>query len=334
MVACIIHEIVSVKRFGYMPTLPNQPIRNGALIPRMNNGGFPAPGLVMRLELSLIWRNWITWLISLAMLVIGALCAANNRHEPWSNWQQFLVIALVLTVILTFTTGNQINRDRERRLDGIVFSTPVNTPVYVLGKYLAALLSLLGLAGLSLLAALLMDYFYPWQIVNVPWGGQSFLSFAPGIYPALGPQPYLIGWLWLFLVPMLFGAAFIFACITLTRGQRIIAYIAVLLFWLILPFFAHDYIPDLLDITGNSFFFRYSSSGFSPAQQLLFPPNANQATRLTPQLAQRVVQLSLTDLPPHSWPSSFFWNRLLFLALSLVLLGLTIYGVHRIRHHA
>lgn len=288
---------------------------------------------VMRLELSLIWRNWITWLISLGMLVIGALCAANNRHEPWSTWQQFAFVALVLTVILIFTTGNQINRDRERRLDGIVFSTPVNTPVYVLGKYLAALLSLLCLVGLSLLAALLMDHFYPWQIVNALWGGQSFLFFAPGIYPSLGPQPYLIGWLWLFLVPILFGAAFIFACITLTRGQRVIAYITVILLWLILPLFAHDYIPDLLDITGNSFFFRYSFGGPSPAQQLLFSSN-NTGNRLTPQLAQRAVQLSLADIPPHSWPNSFLWNRLLFLALTLVLLGLTTYGVHYMRRHA
>jgi hypothetical protein len=289
---------------------------------------------VMRLELSLIWRNWFTWLISLAMLVIGALCAANNRHEPWSTWEQFLVIAIFLTVILSFTTGNQINRDRERRLDGIVFSTPVSTPVYVLGKYLAALLNLLGLAGLSLLVALLMDHFYPWQIVNETWGGQSFLFFAPGIYPSLGPQPYLLGWFWCFLVSIFFGAAFVFACITLTRGKRVIAYIAVVLIWLLLPLFAHDYIPDLLDITGNSFYFRYSADAFPPAQQLLFPRNATSVTRFTPQLARRVVQLSLADIPPHSWPSSFFWNRLLFLGITLALLGLTIYGVHHMRRHA
>ena len=194
---------------------------------------------VMKLELTLIWRNWATWLIALAMIFIGVLAADNNLNQPWGVWGQITFISLFLTLILTFSTGNQVNRDRERRLDGVIFSAPVATPIYVLAKYSAALLSLLGLAVLSLLAAILTDQFY-----HVP---QRVFFLSPVIYPSLGPQVYLLGWLWLLLVPMIFGATFMFACITLTRGKRVVAYIVAFLVWLIPVFTLHSFDQKFFD---------------------------------------------------------------------------------------
>ena len=288
--------------------------------------------VVMKLELRLIWRNWITWLIVLVMLIIGAQCAASNRTQPWSSWAYLGITSVFISLILAFCTGNQINRDREQRLDGIVLSTPVATPGYVFGKYLAGLASLLLLAGSGLLSALLMDQFYA--------DSHGFLIFAPPFYPPLGVQPYLTGWVWLTLPAITFGATFMLACMTLTRGQRTIAFIAALLIW-ILPLFLTQSIPQLLDITANVFFPQFSLTpaihvtGTDPLRQFLNqhpalfqngPPPAN--------LVQQVMHLSLAVIPPPSTPAMFLWNRLFFLGLSLVLLVLTIYGTHVLRRHA
>jgi hypothetical protein len=288
--------------------------------------------IVMKLEFRLIWRNWVTWLIVLVMLAIGALCASNNRIAPWSSWAHLGTTSVFISLILAFCTGNQINRDREQRLAGIVLSTPVTTPGYVFGKYIAGLASLLLLAGSGLLSALLMDRFYA--------GSQGFLIFAAPYYPPLGVQPYLIGWAWLTLTAIIFGTTFMLACMTLTRGQRVIAYIAVLLIW-VLPLFLTQSIPQLLDVTANVFFPQFSlapashASDTDPLGQFLNqhpalfqngPPPAN--------LVQQAMHLSLAVIPPPSTPLMFLWNRLFFLGLSLILLVLTIYGTHVLRRHA
>lgn len=288
--------------------------------------------VVMKLECRLIWRHWVTWLILLVMLLIGALCAANNRNEPWSSWANLGTTSFFISLILTFCTGNQINRDRAQRLDGIVLSTPVATPSYVCGKYLAGLASLLLLAGSGLLSALMTDHFAS--------GSHGFLLFAPAFYPPLGVQPYLIGWAWFVLPAIIFGATFMLACMMLTRGQRAIAYLVSLLTW-VLPLFLTQSIPRLLDITAAVFFPQFSLTPAShvtsttPLRQFLIqhpilfqnsPPPAN--------LIPPVMHLSLAGIPPSPVPSLFLWNRLFFLGLSLLLLVLTMYGTHALRRRA
>lgn len=289
--------------------------------------------VVMKLECRLIWRNRVTWLVLMVVLITGALCASNNRNEPWSSWAHLGTTSFFISLILTFCTGNQINRDHAQRLDGIVLSTPVATPSYVCGKYLAGLASLILLAGSGLLSALVTDHFAP--------GSHGFLLFAPAFYPPLGAQPYLIGWVWFVFPSIIFGATFMLACVTLTRGQRAIAYLVSMLIW-VLPLFLTQSIPQLLDITAAVFFPQFSLSPARAAgarntplsqflihHQVLFqdgPPPAN--------LVQPVMRLSLAGIPPSPTPALFLWNRLFFLGLSLALLVLTIYGTHMLRRRA
>jgi len=286
--------------------------------------------VVMKLEFRLIWRNWITWLMVLVMLIIGALCATGNRNEPWGSWANLGNTSFFVSLILVFCTGNQINRDREQRLTGIVLSTPVATPGYVLGKYIAGLASLFLLAGAALLSALLVDRFY--NIQNV------FLILAPVYYPPLGTQPYLISWAWLALIAIIFGATFMLACMTLTRGQRVIASIVVLLVWA-LPRFLQS-MPQLLDITATVFYPDFSLGPASPApstpfrQFLIQHPALFQNGPPPANLVQPVMHLSLAGIPPSPTPAMFLWNRLFFVGLSLVLLILTIYGTHVMRRRA
>ncbi|HZU65665.1 MAG TPA: hypothetical protein VFA09_00180 [Ktedonobacteraceae bacterium] len=278
---------------------------------------------VMKLELYLFWRSWTTWLIALAIILIGVLAADNNRNQPWGIWGQIVTVGMFLALILTFSTGNQINRDRERRLDGVIFSTPVMTTIYVLAKYSAALLSLLALTGLSLLAAMLTDQFY-----NVP---RQVLFLSPVVYPSLGVQVYLLGWVWVMLVPVIFGAAFIFATITLTRGNRVAAYIVTLLTWLI-PVFTASLNPAVFfDISATSFL--YSSS---PAVDFWIQhyPGGSPAPIPLPQFIQKIMPLARTEVPPAALLDNLLWNRLFFLGLAAVLLYITMLGVQRSRRNA
>lgn len=286
---------------------------------------------VMKLEFKLIWLNWVTWLMVLVMLVIGASCASSNRNAPWSSWTHLGFASFFISLILIFCTGNQINRDHAQRLNGIILSTPVATPGYACGKYLAGLVSLLLLAGSGLLSALVVDRFAA--------GSHAFLIFAPPFYPSLGARPYLIGWTWLVLTPITFGATFMLACITLTRGQRVIAYITSILIW-VLPLFLVGSIPQLLDITAAVFFPDYSLAPAGPVpitpvrQFLMQYPILRQNGPPPANLVQQVMHLSLAGTPPSPIPSMFLWNRLFFLGLSLLLLVLTIYGTHALRRRA
>lgn len=280
---------------------------------------------VIKLELFFIWRNWATWLIVLAMLVIGALAADNNLNQPWGAWAQITFISLFLALILAFSTGNQINRDRERRLDGVIFSTPIATPIYVLAKYSAALLSLLCLACLSLLAAILTDQFYTTQ--------QQVFFFSPVIYPSLGTQVYLLGWLWLLLIPVIFGATFMFACTTLTRGKRVIAYIVTFLVWLIPAYSIQPSGQRFFDVTAASFI-PQSDPAWDFFFQYMVKNHPSPNTRLPAQLVQQIMALLRVDIPPASIINSLLVNRLFFLGVSIILLCLTIYGVQRIRRSA
>jgi hypothetical protein len=210
---------------------------------------------VIRLELKLNRRGKAIWIIGLFMAILGINAASGIRAMPNAAWTNFGISeAFLITLILTLSTGDQINRDRERRLDGVILSTPISTAIYVWGKYLAALAMLLGLSSIYLIVAILVDQFDNW---HTPPAVLAFVS--PSMFPPLGPWPYVVIWGLLVIAPIIFGAALVFAGITITRGQRIIAYIGVLIIWLSSIFFEN--MPDLLDITTSSIDHRYTPPG-------------------------------------------------------------------------
>jgi hypothetical protein len=289
--------------------------------------------VVMKLEFRLMWRSWIMWVILPVMLLIGAFCATNNRDTPWQSWTQIHSATFFISLILAFCTGNQINRDRERRLAGIILSTPVRTSSYVLGKSLAGLASALMLAGAGLLSALLVDRFY-----NVP---DAFLIFAPTYYPSLGAWPYLLGWSWFALIAIIIGATFTLACITLTRGQRAVAYIAIVLLWVLPGVLLTQSVPKLLDVTGRAFYPQFSLAPAQPVSRtdpdpvhefLIQHPSVAGDGPPPADLAPQVMQVSLGQIPTSALPpTELLWNRLFFVGLSLGLVLLTIYGTHAMR---
>jgi hypothetical protein len=274
---------------------------------------------VIRLELTLNRRGKAIWIIGLFMAILAINAASGIRARPGYAWTDFgFVEAFAISLILALSTGDQINRDRERRLDGVILSTPISTAIYVWGKYLAALAMLLGLSSIYLIVAILVDQFDNWH--NPPTVLTFFVS--PSMFPPLGPWPYIIIWGLLIIVPIIFGAALVFAGITITRGQRIVAYIGVLIVWL--PAILYEKMPDLLDLTTISIDRRYSPNGLFDAGSVTgYPPDAN-----TPN---QVIHLVQAHIPPPYLPISFLWNRLFFLGLAVLLILLTMRSVGKQR---
>jgi len=274
---------------------------------------------VMRLEWALLRRGRVIWVMTLVMALLGVWEASGIRGLPWGIWSNFVVTSTFLvTLILAFATGDQIQRDQERRLAGVILSMPISTAAYVWGKYLSALAALLALTLVSLLAALLADQWYPATL--------SLPIFGLAKFPPLGWQAYLIFWCWFAVVPTLFGAALTLAAITLTNGQRIIAYILALLFWV--PSVLGG-LPSLLDITAGSFFLHQESPHLSAVFLLATATDASGS--LPAANAQRVMDLLRLDIPPTFLPLTFLWNRLFFLGLSLLLVWATVVVMDRRR---
>lgn len=288
---------------------------------------------VARLELTLLRRGWGLWVSAIVALALGVWTGTMVRERPYTAWNEFVFSGFLLTLLLTLTTGDALRRDRARRVDGVVLSAPVPTAVLALGKYLAALATLLGLLGLSLLAAIVTDRFYALRDFPVALGSSYF--------PSLGAWPYVLGWGLLFVVPIAFGAALMLACLTLVRGGRTVAAIAVVALWL-LPAFSGQW-PAALDIVQMGDASRYDPGQDNEALGLVragldsalrdqrTPGRWQSPYELLPaELTARVTALSQEHFLPELRPI-FYWNRLLFLGLAVALVGLTILGLGRQR---
>jgi hypothetical protein len=178
-----------------------------------------------------------------------------------------------------------------------------------------------------------MDRFYT--------GQDAVLMIAPVFFPPLGAYPYLVGWAWFTLTALIFGAAFMLACLTLTRGQRAIASSALLLIW-VLPRVLTPAMPQLLDITATVFYPQFSLApsrhvaATNPLLQFMTQhPAWNMDAPPPAGLVQPILHFSLADIPASFLPPAILlWNRLFFLGLALVLLVVTIYGTQALRRQA
>src|SRR5258708_3397390 len=260
------------------------------------------------MEFRLFLRGKVSWLLaafmvlSSVMLVIGGV-----RWNAFSAWASLGFGSLLLTLVLAFSTGNQLQRDTDRRLEGIILSTPIATTTYVCGKYLAGLLLIVGFAVLNLIVSVVLDFIVP-----------------TSNYPALGPWPYVASWCVLVLVPLVFGAALTLLITTFTRGQRVVTSMVLILVWLV-PIFGGS---------GNSLVDALNVSGW-------FPGSTDAAQKLgmtfggaaapSPALAQQVVQLVQAHIPWDYLTSTMWLNRAIFLLVAVFCLLGTIRSLNRQR---
>jgi hypothetical protein len=257
--------------------------------------------LVTTTEWRLQLRGKARWFLAAFVAVSGVyfFLQADLSHAHANNfWPNMGFAYLFLTFGLVFTTGDQLQRDRECRVDGIILSTPIATATYVGGKYLASCLLLLGLALLNLLITIAAD-------VLAPVSGGAII----------GPGPYVATWCVLALVPLLFGAAFTLLITTLTRGQRVVTGLLLFLLWLG---------PLFIELTtGRSFALVdvLNVTGWLP----LSTDAAELARDASPSQAVQLVQ---THIPWDHLMSTLWLNRASFLLLAVLCFAGAIASLH------
>jgi ABC-type transport system involved in multi-copper enzyme maturation permease subunit len=248
--------------------------------------------LVITMELRLHLRGKTGWLLATFMAVssLYVLFQASLSHSyPRNFWPNMALVYLLLTFVLVFATGDQIQRDRDCRLDDIILSTPIATATYVSGKYLASWLVIVGLALVNLLITLV---------------GDALLPAAGGAI--IGPGPYVASWCVLVLVPLLFGAAVTLLTTTATRGQWVVTGLVICFVWLgpfiITVLTGKSYaLVDMLNVTG------------------WFPLSLD-----TPRLAgsdlsaPEVVRLVQLHVPWDHLTSTLWLNRAIFVLLAML----------------
>jgi ABC-type transport system involved in multi-copper enzyme maturation permease subunit len=245
--------------------------------------------VVIAMEWRLQLRGKGAWFLAALMAVssVYVLFQASLSHTHAANfWPNMGAVYLFLTFGLVFMSGDQIQRDRECRVDGILLSAPISTATYVTGKYLASCLLLLGLALLNLLITL---------------AGDALLPASGGA--VIGPGPYVATWCVLALVPLVFGAAFTLLITTLTRGQRVVTGLLLFLLWLG-PFF-------ILFTTGRSVGLVdvLTVTGWLP----LSTDAAELARTASPSQEVQLVQI---HIPWDHLTSTLWLNRASFLLLA------------------
>ena len=254
------------------------------------------------MELLLFRRGRLFWPLAALMLLLSLLLISNLRYAAYGAWGNLCIAALLTSLVLSATTGSQLQRDRAQRLEGVVWSTPVSTAGYVLGKLVAALLVLLGLAGLMAAASVALE------------------GVVKGQYPPLGPWPFVLTWPWLALPALVFGAALALALNTLTR-RPFVSVIVVTLIWL-LPEFSGPLAPEMAYVAGWP---------DAPDAAKTLGYTFGSAAPPTPELARQVIQLVQANVPWAHLTPGFYAGRVLFLALALLLIVVTVWAFGRQR---
>lgn len=266
---------------------------------------------VFYFELLLYWRGWLGWAIAVIVALFGWNIAPLVNLQTPLLWEILCLAFSLLTLMLAFMTGNQIQRDRQLRLDGIIMSTAVATGSFVLGKYLAQLLTILFYAAVALLALL----------------GASLRTIeAPYFSPPLGPGVVVQIWLMLVPVPLIFVCALTLFGISLLRGKRAFVFVLVLLIWIV-PIALIGWLPDVLSLSTPSLLILPSSQ--PPSSSMLRLDSAKRlyveklssdgVLHFTPADGKDLVHLYQTMVIPEHMTTTFLLNRGLFLALSTLL---------------
>jgi hypothetical protein len=271
---------------------------------------------IIRLETRLLFRGRGVWVAGLALAALGAWMATGIREQPWGAWGTMTFTGVLSTLLLTLSTGNAVQRDHDLRVSAILLSAPITNWAYVVGKYLAALALLLALSLIELGAAILTDHFDTWRDPPAILGHSH--------YPALGPLPFVAAWAWLVVTPIVFGSALMLAEITLTRGQRVVAYTSVIILWVVPMVLSSNGWPLLLDLTGTRLMYEIPPTGGMAAFQL------SSSDHITSAVREEIMRLVRGDLPPVM-PALFIWSRALFLALAAALVCVTTWAVVRHR---
>jgi ABC-type transport system involved in multi-copper enzyme maturation permease subunit len=217
---------------------------------------------------------------------IGGALGNVNRNAPFVIMQLLLVMSTFGVLTTTAYVASAINRDFEFNTDSLFFSSPVKKSQYLFGRFSAAFI-VSSLVYLGVVTAIMIGSFMPWLDKE-----------------RLGPfvlKPYLFSYFVLILPNLFLFAAIFFAVAALTRSLMA-TYTSVAAFYV-------AYIVSrvsLRDLESEKIGILLDPFGFSPFAR---------TTRYWTVFEKNNSLLPLDGV--------FLWNRVLWIGVALVLLGLT-----------
>jgi len=217
---------------------------------------------------------------------IGGALGNVNRNAPFVIMQFLLVMSTFGVLTTTAYVASAINRDFEYNTDSLFFSSPVKKRQYLFGRFSAAFI-VSSLVYLGVVTAIMIGSFMPWLDKE-----------------RLGPfvlKPYAFSYFVLVLPNLFLFAAIFFAVAALTR-RLMATYTAVAAFYV-------AYVVSrvsLRDIESEKLGNMLDPFGFAPFAR---------TTRYWTVFEKNNSLLPLDGV--------FLWNRMLWIGVALVLLGLT-----------
>lgn len=140
-----------------------------------------------------------------------------NVDSPYSVTQSVALLSLFSLFVLAVFCANAVVRDREHRFEEIVFSTPVETLPFLLGRFTGSFL-----AAFTAFSACVLGMY---AARFAPWLDADRLGSA-------SPLPHLWALLVIALPNLLFGAVVLFALATITRSV-LASYAGSVLLWVL-----------------------------------------------------------------------------------------------------
>src|SRR5437763_203589 len=217
---------------------------------------------------------------------IGGALGNVNRNAPFVIMQFLLVMSTFGVLTTTAYVASAINRDFEYNTDSLFFSSPIKKGQYLFGRFSAAFI-VSGLIYLGVVTAIMIGSTMPW-LDKERLGAFLF-------------KPYLFSYFALVLPNLLLFGAIFFAVAALTRSLMA-TYTAVAAFYV-------AYVVSrvsLRDIESEKLGSLLDPFGFAPFAR---------TTRYWTVFEKNNNLLPLDGV--------FLWNRLLWIGVALVLLGLT-----------
>jgi ABC-2 type transport system permease protein len=217
---------------------------------------------------------------------IGGALGNVNRNAPFVIMQMLLVMSIFGVLTTTAYVASAINRDFEYNTDSLFFSSPVKKSQYLFGRFTAAFI-VSSLVYLGVVTAIMIGSFMPWL------DKERLGAFAL--------KPYAFSYFVLILPNLFLFAAIFFAVAALTRSLMA-TYTSVAAFYV-------AYIVSrvsLRDLESEKIGILLDPFGFAPFAR---------STRYWTVFEKNNNLLPLDGV--------FLANRLLWIVVALVLLGLT-----------
>jgi ABC-2 type transport system permease protein len=219
-------------------------------------------------------------------VTLGGALGNVNRNAPFVIMQLLLVMSTFGVLTTTAYVASAINRDFEYNTDSFFFSSPIKKAQYLFGRFSAAFI-VSGLIYLGVITAIMIGS-------KMPWLDKERLG-------AFVFKPYVFSYFALVLPNLLLFGAIFFAVAALTRSLMA-TYTSVAAFY-VAYIISRVSLRDIESEKLGSLLDPFSIAPFG------------RATRYWTVFEKNSSVLPLDGI--------FLWNRLLWLGVAIVLLGLT-----------